>query len=192
MSSENDLRPLVTRAMGLSEAERALAYSNPDVQVLGSTARQLMEMTPITPGACVLMSAAWALHLRDKYDMPAVAVTGDLKVGGRWVFRAPEALPEFRKSGQVISMSWRGHCWVEVGGLLCDISIFRTVYNLAASNATRQFFENMFGIGRGALIVRADELPDGLKYRRRAVMNVNQMAGCFEGLRHMIEGEGPG
>jgi len=193
MPPENDLKPLITRALGAAEAERAVAYDNPDLQVLATTAQQLMEMTPITPGACVLMSAAWALHLRDKYNMPAVAVAGDLKVAGRWVFRATDVLPEFRGAGtgKVIRMSWRGHCWVEVGGLLCDVSIFRTVYNLTPDNIARQYFEDRFGVGRGVFMVRFHELPEGLKYRRRAVLSGNQMEGFFDSLRYMIEGEPP-
>lgn len=191
MQSEHDLKPLITRALGAIEAERTLAFQAPDLEILGATAQQLMNMTPPSIGACVLMSAAWALHLREKYEMPAVAVAGDLRIAGKWVFRATDPLPEFRQTGQVIKMTWKGHCWVEVGGYICDASIFRTVYRMTPDNVARQFFEGTFGAGRGAFLIKQDQMPDGLRYRRRAVLNQNQMVGFFDSLRYVIEGGKP-
>jgi hypothetical protein len=49
MPLEHDLKPLITRAMGAAEAELALAFENPDLKVLGSTAQQLMEMSRLRP-----------------------------------------------------------------------------------------------------------------------------------------------
>ena len=191
MSPENELKSLVTRALGAKEAERTLAYQLPDLTVLENTAQQLLRMTPPNAEASVLMSAAWALHLRDKYDMPAVAVAGDLKVADRWIFRATDALPAFPKAGQASKSGWRGHCWVEVGGMVCDVSILRTVCSLPPDNASRQFFEGLFGTAGGALILKSSEMPAGLKYRRRAILGDGQMSGFFESLRFAIEGERP-
>jgi hypothetical protein len=191
MPSEHHLRLLITRALGVAEAERTLAYQITDLDVLQTTAQQLMGMTPSNAGACLLLSAAWALHLRDRYNIPAVAVAGDLKVAGRWMFRTTDPLPEVRKPGPAIEMSWKGHCWVEVGGYICDASIFRTIYKLPADDLARQFIEGLFGTDRGAFLIKEADLPAGLKYRRSAVLNKSQMIGFFESLRYVIEGARP-
>ena len=188
MPVESDLKSLITRALGAAEAERALTFEVSDLTVLRTTAEQLMRMTPPDSGNCVLMSAAWALHLRDRYNLPAVAITGDLKAGNHWGFRASNDLPEPKQTGSMIPLGWRGHCWVEVAGLICDISIFRTVYRQPLNSDTRKFFERHFGTDRGAFIGRPDEMPDGLQYRRRAVLTASQMVGFFEGFRVAIEG----
>jgi hypothetical protein len=192
MPLENDLKFLVTRALGAAEADRVLAYQLSDLATLHLTAEQLLRMAPESAGASVLMGAAWALHLRDKYNLPAVTVVGDLKAAGRWLFRTTDALPDLRNSGPVRPMNWRGHCWVEVGGMICDVAIIRTIESLAPDDEARLLFQRLFEDGRSAFIAKADELPEGLQYRRRAVLSRSQMIGFFENLRYRIEGEREG
>ena len=183
----DDLKRLITRAMGEEEAQRAAAFEVSDVNVLSETAQELMRMLEPTPGACVMMSAAWAQHLRTAYNIPAVAVAGDLKIAGRWAFRMNRPLPDFKPGHGAIRMSWKGHCWMEIGGWICDVSIFRTAYSMSMASPTRQYIEKTFGLGRGACLIRADQLPEGLKYRRQAVLTLNQLIGFTESLGHLIE-----
>lgn len=184
---DKDLLALIARALGADQLRAHGDYRLPDTTVLAESAQSLMRAVEPIPGACLHLSATWALHLRDVRGIPAVAVAGDLKVADRWVFRGAAALPKTAASGQVIRSSWKGHCWMEIDGLLCDLSIFRTAYALSPESDFRRFIEGTFGNGRGALICRPADLPVGLRYRRQFVLSEREMVALARGQEYMIK-----
>lgn len=126
----DELHGLIARALGASDAERFVRFQLKDVGVLTQTARSLLSLVAPMPGACLMLSASWALFLREKHAIPAVAVAGDLKVRDEWIFRGTDALPSTGRNENVVRGKWRGHCWIEVSDFVGDLSLFRTAYAL--------------------------------------------------------------
>ncbi|MDZ4077620.1 MULTISPECIES: hypothetical protein [Hydrocarboniphaga] len=184
---DQELNGLIVRALGATAANQFDAFRLTDTRPLAASARELMGNIEPMPGACALLSATWALYLRDRFNIPAVVVAGDLKVAGQWVFRGTSALPPMGNTGAIIRGSWKGHCWIEIDNLIGDLSLFRTAYSRPPESVLRQFVESTFGHGRGAFLAPTDEVPQGLRYRRRFVLTLRQMEGFLNGQEHLMK-----
>ncbi|WP_335924625.1 hypothetical protein [Shewanella indica] len=131
----------------------------------------------------------WAGYLRDKYHIPAVVVAGDLKVKGRRIFRCKKNLPQGGKSGQIYTGKWDGHCWIEVDGVIGDLSLFRTAYLLTEPSILKDYVVENFGYGKGALICPKDELPVGIQYEAKYVLNDEQISCFIAGMSYQLKHE---
>jgi hypothetical protein len=182
------LKQLILRARGISEAEKYFAYTLENPQILVETARELMQITSPTAGFCTFLSASWAGFLQERYSIPAIVVAaGDLKIKGSTIFRCKKNLPEASKSGKTIAGKWDGHCWIQVDNFIGDLSIFRTAYSLTQPNILTDYIISNFGMGRGAMLGRNNELPEGMQYIPKFVLNDNQVNGLINGMGHILE-----
>ena len=173
-----ELKSLIARSFGKTEAEAFFNYQLKSLKPLADSARQLMREVPPFSGACVMISSSWVSFLREEYSIPAVVVAGDLKISGKPLFKYKEKLPIPANSNKVSAVKWDGHCWIEIDGLIGDLSIFRTAYSLASPNILTDFITSKFGLGRGALVSSKEQLPPGMQYVPRYVLNDNQVE-CF-------------
>ena len=184
---QRTLEKLIARDRGTPERDQYSTYMLPAPHVLVETARKFLAHIPPTFGACAMLSAGWAAFLRDNHNIPAIAVAGDLKVRGTKVFKCKENLPQPGQTGKVISRTWDGHCWLEVGGYVGDLSIFRTAYAIQQPSILKEFILEKFGYGRGALLCPERELHTlGMAYEPKYVLNENQINGLVAGLRAQI------
>jgi hypothetical protein len=199
-----ELQQLVTRARGVEEAQRGATFRLEDLQVLTDAMNKTLESFVPKPGACVSMSVLLECLLRDRYGMPAVCVAGEVRVQGKWLFRSSERLPLFDKPpqpGQLpreLNLAWKGHCWIEVGGLIVEVSLLRTARVLMPHSPLRQYVDATFGPRRAAFATPTGELPIDLRYRRRFVLTNNQVDALIKGeinrveREHKASPEGPG
>jgi hypothetical protein len=91
------------------EVYRAFTPSGAHLEALKSVGREVLLVFPPMPGACAVMSAAYAARLQTVTDAPVYVVAGALSVGGDRVFggdRATDWGAAFCKD----DLSWDGHC----------------------------------------------------------------------------------
>ena len=181
------LKHLITMGRGVSEAEAYESYILNNPQLLAATARELMAAIPPTFGACAMMSATWAGFLKDRYSIPAIVVAGDLAISGTRIFKCTKNLPDVEKSGRLVTGNWDGHCWIEIDGFIGDLSIFRTAYAVNGPSILKDFVILNFGYGRGAMLSPHEQVPEGMQYIPRFVLNDNQMNGLIAGMRYQLE-----
>ena len=177
---------LITRYRGVSELENYNAFTLTSPQPVIETARKLLSIIPPTMGACAPLSAALAQTLRDDFNIPAIVVAGDLKIRGSRVFKCKSNIPEGNQSGKVINKKWDGHCWVEIDGFIGDLSIFRTAYSLSHTSLLKQFIATEFGLGRGFFLAEKHDIPKGMIYEPKYVLNDNQIDGLLAGLSFQL------
>lgn len=195
MGLEQKLQQLIVRAYGAEEARRYANYRLHNVQIIGQTATDLMNLIEPREGACTLLSASWVAYLRDKYNIPAVAVAGDLWIDGAWIYRCGGTLPTATKrkasdgKPTVQHLRWNGHCWMEIDGLIADLSIFRTAYSRPPGSHLRTYIENTFGCGRGAFACPVLDLPQGMKYRRRFVLADEQINAQIAAQAYLLKND---
>ena len=158
-----------------------------DLELLGRTGREVLSDVPPRSGDCAMLSALWASGLNEYYSMPAMVVAGDLKINGRKAFNCKKNIPTSNDSMRTIKEKWDGHCWIEVGGYIGDLSIFRTAYSLGENSNLKNFILSEFGEGRGILVSNKEGLPNGMEYVPKYVLNDQRIAGLLRGLELQME-----
>jgi len=184
------LKQLISRARGISEAEKFFSFRLEAPQVLVETAHEILSQTPPLFGACAQLNASWAGLLKEYYSIPAIVVAGDLKISGKNVFKCTKKLSEAGKSGKVTTGHWDGHCWIEIDGYIGDLSIFRSAYAETAPSVLHSFIVSKFGYGRGGFICRNTELPDGMQYVPKFVLKDNQINSFTAGMAYLLQQNG--
>lgn len=182
-----ELRQKIARSRGIAESVSFFEKEFHDPTPFGEAAKVILSRVPPSFGSCVMLSSAWASYLKDHYSISAIVVAGDLKISGARVFRYKEKLPERKAKGRLIRKSWGGHCWVEVNGYLGDLSIFRTAYAIGGPSLLKDFIENRFGAGRGALLSPISKLPDGMLYVPQQVLKDSQVDMFTASLSYQLE-----
>lgn len=184
---EKALRELVQKSLGSKKAQEYFNFKIKSFEEIVQSARTIMSYVPPTFGSCVLISSAWAGFLSDHCAIPAVVVAGDLTIDGKFVFKYEEALPKPTKTNSVIIKSWSGHCWIEIDGVIGDLSIFRTAYAITGPSRLKNFILNTFGQGRGALITGLRDLPPAMIYTPKEVLNDDQVDMFIGSLSYQLE-----
>lgn len=184
------LRELIVKSRGTVEMESHSKFKLPPrSQILIDTAKNILSSVPPLFGACAMLSAGWAALLRDHHHIPAIAVAGNLSIHGTTIFKCTKNLPEAGKSGKVISEVWDGHCWLEIDGVVGDLSIFRTAYAIKGTSRLKEFILANFGEGKGALLCPENQLHSmGMEYEPKYVLNEPQINGLVAGLSTQIIG----
>jgi hypothetical protein len=139
---------------------------------IASIGRQLLKTIPTLPSICASMSSKWYEFIKFHTSVPVCVVTGHLQFGSYQLFtqKVPiNSLPFDIENFE----GWDGHCWIEFGGYIGDISIFRTVYaeTFPHQNFKSQFI-SMFGENQECIFAKAADLETaGLSYIPVNVLN---------------------
>lgn len=181
------LRQLISVSRGISEVERYFTYKLENTQILTETATEMMANIPPTFGACAMLSASWAGFLQDHYSIPAIVVAGDLEIRGTKVFKCKNNLPEASKSAKLIAGEWDGHCWIEIDGIIGDLSIFRTAYAISNPSILKDYIVSKYGLCRGAMICCSNKLPDGMQYIPKFVLKDSQINELIAGMEYLLK-----
>lgn len=184
----NILEYIIRRDRGDESFQLYASNTNFTVEKLADTVRKTLNSIPLSFGSCVMISSGLVAALEVEHDISAVAVVGDLKVNGLNIFKCKKNVPMPTGNDEIIQETWDGHCWVEINGIICDLSIFRSAYAIQSSSVLKAFILNNFGEGRGALLSPAESLPSGLKYVPKYALNDHQISGALGGLSAQAEG----
>lgn len=155
---------------------------------LVDTVRKTLNTIPPSFGACVMISAGLVAALEVVHGISAVAIAGDLKVNGHHIFKCNKNISIPTQNDEIIQETWDGHCWVEVNGTICDLSIFRSAYEIQRPSILKTFILSNFGEGKGALLSPIESLPSGLEYIPKYALNDHQISTVLSGLSAQAEG----
>lgn len=127
-----------------------------DLELLKNVSMDILRIAPQEPFLCVPMSAMLYAILKDKHNIDAKIITGDLSYNGQIIFKQDFSIAE--ANGKNIIQEWAGHSWVEIGDFICDLSIFRTIYSEKFNLSCKPELIKTFGKGRGVLFSSKTEM----------------------------------
>lgn len=179
---ENKLREIIYRDCGEEEYLKYSSAIGISVHDLSEAASRTLASIPPTFGSCVMVSAALAAALEVYYSIPAIVVAGDLKINGFDVFKCKNNIPMPTREERTTSETWDGHCWVETDGIICDLSIFRTAYAMEHPSRLKSFILSKYGEGKGALLSPLNDIPQGMEFTPKYVLNEARISGVLGGL----------
>jgi hypothetical protein len=182
-----DIKALITdtHGAGAAEAWAVLTLDQTQREALCDAGRQVLQHFPPRPGACMLMSAIYAMRLESMKAPPAYVVAGSVYAAGKRVFGEDGPIngkERFSRSDP----SWEGHGWIISGNYLADASIFRTAYSPGSPRALAAHVKAEFGTGRGLLVCKIeDAIKSGLRYQPQYVLAQGQVDALFRAARHL-------
>ncbi|MFA6128810.1 MAG: hypothetical protein WC699_16035 [Bacteroidales bacterium] len=157
--------------------------SEEDVEFIRQTCHQVLENIPVRAFNCAMLSAILGAIIYDNSKIPVAVIAGHLDYNDQKIFYCKGPIPYSRKK-KSINEIWDGHCWVELGGLVIDISIFRTVYFGQVPGDFHDQITRKFGLNRGALVGLPGELAhDGFNYTPCYCLTQDQITGLVQGAR---------
>ena len=177
------LRRMIVNANGEEYAKRHYRYSDLDLKLIESEISDLLMFVPKLHGACVGMSTMLAVRLNDAHNIPAVVVAGNLQVDGIPIFETDDLIPILNGYS-----TWDGHCWVEIAGYICDVSLLRSAYSIEGRpSVLRSFATKTFGIKKGGFACKYDHLKSmGMSYDAKSVLPDSQFTPILSGMMHII------
>lgn len=181
------LYPLISQYRGQTEANSYINYNINNINIVGKAIQDCLASVPPSFGACTMLSSYLAGYLKDDFGIPAIVLAGDLEINGTTVFHCKENLPAFDKPGEITSAIWEGHSWVEIDNYIIDISIFRSAYSIDRPSILKSYIIETFGNGRGAILSPVNELPHGMNYIPKYILNDTQINGLVASLAHKLK-----
>ena len=182
------LGKLIARHHGWQAAKAFKAYEMADADRAKVTdcALEVLRAFPPIPGACALMSAAFAVRLEQMLTAPVHVVAGTLAVENEPVFgRRAGIPPDLFTHGD---LDWDGHVWVMVGPYIADISIFRTAYSRAGPARLSRHVDLTFGPNKGLYVDRWRHTRQlGLRYDPQYVLSEREMTGLMRGAFQKVQ-----
>ena len=179
---------LIRRDRGAEESVLFDEYRISSGDVFAKSARELLANTPVMFGKCAPMSAMWGALLRDRYAVPAAVVVGDLIIEGHTIFRCNGNIPEGEAATESHCLAWEGHCWVEIDGMVGDISLLQTARMIERPSVLKTFLDTHIGLHRGMIMMDRTRLETmGMAYVAKHVLTDSQMNGLIAGMKHEIQ-----
>jgi hypothetical protein len=195
MKDITQLGKLVAAKHGWSTAKAFKAYemSEADRAAITGCAVDLLKVFPTTPGACALMSAAFAVQLERFVNGPVQVIFGTLTVEGVPVFGDRSAI-DAAALFSAGDLDWAGHAWVMIGPYIADISIFRTAYSRFGPAILSRHIDLKFGPNKGLYVDHWKRTRQvGLGYEPQYVLSADEvtrlMGGAFKVIQDHNAGE---
>jgi hypothetical protein len=187
------IKALIADSFGSDAAEvwERLSLTQPQIETLRDAGQEVLAYFPTRPGACLLMSAVYAIRLEKIDAAPAYVIAGSLYAGDTRVFGEDSAM-NGRERFSRPDPSWNGHAWIISGNYLADVSIFRTAYSQFSPPLLAAHVRQEFGIGKGLMICKIEEaIRSGLRYEAQYVLNRDQVDALFFSAKAIATGAGP-
>lgn len=116
---------------------------NTDIQQINDYMINVLEAITQKERTCLYMGALLFAQIHDNLNVKPRFVTGTLTVSKRQVFSHAPIKP-LLASGKDFLGQWDGHAWVEVEGVICDPSIFWTIYSSETAPDLQKLIEKTF------------------------------------------------
>jgi hypothetical protein len=153
-------------------------------QTLRTVVEEVLNKIPRKPRLCVPISAVLYAILKDDFDVDAKLVTGDLSYDGESIFKQDFSIINAQPNTLQL---WGGHAWVEIEGLVCDGSIFRTLFSDEFTKPCKKELVSKFGNFQDYLIAsKSDMFKLGLSYNAIEYIDDNFVGGIIAGWVHLL------
>jgi prepilin-type processing-associated H-X9-DG protein len=151
-----------------------------DIDFLKESAIEVLSRVPQKAFNCTALSSLWGAIIKDNSKIPVAVICGHLDFAGKRIFQCNAPLP---KTDDAANMGfWDGHCWLEFGGLIGDMSIFRTFYYGNVPDTLKKQIISQFGEGRGLIIASPETLlAQGFIYTPCYSLSDIQINGLIKG-----------
>lgn len=147
--------------------------------------RSILTAIPYRPFLCLPMSATLYAILKDNHNVDAKIVTGDLLYNNDYIFKHDFSILNAKNNTY---QEWSGHAWVEIEDLICDLSIFRTIYSDKFTKPCKQALIKYFGEGRGCLVASQQQLSScGLTYNAVEYLADDLATGIIQGFDSLLK-----
>ena len=147
--------------------------------------REILIAIPYRPFFCLPLSATLYAVLKDNYQVEAKLVTGNLLYKDNYIFKHEFCIS---KAKDKTYQEWAGHAWVEIEELICDLSIFRTIYSDKFTKSCKQELIDYFGEGRGCLLASQQQLNlCGLTYNAVEYLSDDLATGIIQGIDLLLK-----
>ncbi len=154
-----------------------------DVGILKQSIDDILECMPHKPFLCLPLSALLYVDLRDNHEIDARLVTGDLSFEDEVIFKQDFRITEVGDGFR----TWAGHAWVKVGDLICDLSIFRTIYSTSFTKTCKLRLIEKFGLGRGCLVGTSAQMQGvRLNYKLTDILTDEMAMGVIKGIPQLL------
>jgi hypothetical protein len=145
---------------------------------------EILRNTPYRPFLCLPLSALLYVILKDKHNIKSNLVTGSLSFKDEIIFKQDFSIANADKDRL---QYWRGHAWVEIEDMICDLSIFRTLYSSEFTKQCKDELIKTFGEGRGCLIAtRYEMLEMGFNYQAIDHLEDKMATGIIKGFSKLL------
>jgi hypothetical protein len=152
-----------------------------DINFLKTNIKNTLSIIPPDSYNCANLSSLLGAVIMDNSEIPVTIMTGHLDYEGYRLFSCDKPIPtkQTKKNGEY----WNGHCWIEFGEYILDLSIFRTVYYTEKFPETiKNNIINKYGKGKGSIMIPTDNFEEyGFTYTPRFALNNNQINGLVLG-----------
>lgn len=153
--------------------------------LLKDTITDILKNVPYKPFLCLPMASILYAILKDNHNIQSKLVTGSLSFKGEIIFKQDFSIANADKDHL---QYWSGHAWVEIGDLICDLSIFRTLYSAAFTKNCKSELINNFGEGRGCLIATKDQMLEmGLTYHAIDYLEDKMATQIIKGFSKLLQ-----
>ena len=143
---------------------------------------EILSIIPERYGDCVHLSTLLHYKLKES-NISSIVVEGSLKVNNRNLFKHTTKLPTPTSGNKIIEADWVGHCWVNIGNYVIDLSIFRTINTYPDGNFFKNFFIEKFGHNGGAVIFPINQKE--IDYIPKSILTRPQLESFFAGLQYI-------
>lgn len=185
LTRKKEIFELIKQFYSLEYARQFECFTLTDTTPIIQASNQVLTQTPKKFGLCTVMSSYLSSLLTDEYNLPAVVVAGDLIINGIPAFQTDQRIQTHNHSSDIIIDNWKGHCWVEVGEMICDISIGRTADLAPAISNLKRFIHQNFGEGKGLLAFDVKSAyAAGMIYTPREVLADAVITSIFQSYYH--------
>ncbi len=155
-----------------------------DIEIIKKAVLDILKNLPHRPFLCLPMSATLYAILKDNYGIYSKLVTGDLYFKDQIIFKQDFSISKAKPN---ILQYWSGHSWVEIENLICDLSIFRTLYSDKFTKPCKAELIKEFGVGRGCLIATKEAMKQsGLQYNGIDCLEDYMATAIIEGFRSTL------
>ena len=187
MGNERDSLLIKVLLKSLSEegVNAFLSYtiSDEDIEFIKSCSSAVL--TKISPKAfdCAILSALLGAIIQDNSNIPVVVIAGHFDYFDRRIFNCKGPIP-YTVNKTLIKEIWDGHCWIELGGIIIDISIFRTVYYGDVPPLFRETIIKEYGENRGMICTSPLKFIEvGFNYTPCYCLTQDQINGLVKGVK---------
>lgn len=173
----------LNKILSSEKIEHYLNYQldNSHIDFLKINIREILSIIPPDAYNCANLSSLLGAVIMDNSNIPLVIMTGHLDYNGNRIFNCDKAIPT--EKNNIKGEFWNGHCWIEFGQYILDISIFRTVYY--AENFPEKIKRDIvskYGEGKGALMIPIESIEEyGFEYTPCFALDDKQISGLVQG-----------